>query len=172
MESLPTRKLRPASGELPGRWMPGTPSHEGIAGTLAAIDYLAELGRELSTEALDRPTALDRGFEAIATHENSMARHALKSLTANEELTLYGVTDPVRLDERVPTFAFTHARLTPAHIAEKLAEQGIFVWHGNFYALPVTDAMGLDPHGVVRVGLMHYNTHAEIDRLCEVVASL
>jgi cysteine desulfurase family protein (TIGR01976 family) len=172
LEALPARKLRPASGSLPGRWMPGTPSHEGIAGTLAAIDYLAELGRESGANAMDRPAALDRAFETIASHENSMALHALNSLGAMGDVTVHGVTDPARLEERVPTFSFTHRRLTPAHIAEKLAEQGIFVWHGNFYALPVTDAMGLDPHGVVRVGLLHYNTHDEIDRLCEGIDSL
>jgi len=137
LEALPARKLRPASGALPGRWMPGTPSHE-----------------------------------AIATHENSMALHALSAFDALGDVTVHGVTDPQRLEERVPTFSFTQRRLSPAHIAEKLAQQGIFVWHGNFYALPVTDAMGLDPHGVVRVGLLHYNTHDEIDRLCEVVGSL
>lgn len=172
LEALPVRKLRPSCDDLPSRWMPGTPSHEGIAGTMAAIDYLAQLGREHSPGKLDRRTALDRAFEVIAMHENSMALHALKSLAAVEGVRLHGVTDPARLDERVPTFAFTHRRLSPARIAERLAEQGIFVWHGNFYALPVTEAMGLDPDGVVRVGLLHYNTHAEIDRLCDTLASL
>jgi selenocysteine lyase/cysteine desulfurase len=65
----------------------------------------------------------------------------------------------------VPTVSFTHRRLTPKEIAERLANQGIFVWHGNYYALPLTEALGLEPDGMVRIGLLHYNTADEVDRL-------
>ena len=81
------------------------------------------------------------------------------------DVRVWGITDLERLAERVPTVAITHSRHTPREIAQHLADRGIFVWHGNFYALPLTEALGLEPEGMVRIGLLHYNTREEIDRL-------
>ena len=72
----------------------------------------------------------------------------------------------------MPTICFSHARLAPAEIAKRLAAQGIFVWHGNYYALPLTEALGLEPQGAVRVGLLHYNTADEVDRFLAAMAGL
>ncbi len=164
LESIPVYKLRPAAEELPGRWMTGTQNHEGIAGTLAAIDYLAGLGR-MDTSPRDRRTALITAFEAIEQHERSLTRHLLETLAGLDGIRVWGITDPGRLSERVPTCSFTHASRSPLEVAQHLARHGIFVWHGNYYAVPVTEALGLEPDGMVRVGLLHYNTVAEIDRL-------
>ena len=85
---------------------------------------------------------------------------------------VWGIADLGRLDERVPTVSLTHARCTPREVAEHLAQQGIFLWHGHHYALALTEALGLEPHGTVRVGLLHYNTAEEVDRLLMALAEL
>ena len=80
--------------------------------------------------------------------------------------------EPQRFSDRVPTVSFTHDRFTATQIAAALGEKGIFTWHGNYYALPLTEALGLEPEGMVRVGLVHYNTEAEVDRLLDELARL
>ncbi len=172
MAALPVDKVRPASDELPDRWMNGTQNHEGIAGVLAAIDYLADLGRRVAPEVSDDRGALRIAFDSIGEYERDLSRRLLAGLAEFPDITVWGITDLERLDERVPTVAFTHARHTPLHIAEHLAERGIFVWSGNFYALGLTEALGLEPEGLVRIGLLHYNTAEEVDRLLEALGEL
>ncbi len=164
LERIAVYKLRPATDELPGRWMTGTQNHEGLAGTLAAIEYLADLGRDHAPGG-DRRAALIAAFEAIEQHERRLTRRLLEALGGLEGLRVWGITDPGRLSERVPTCSFTHSSRSPLEVARHLARHGIFVWHGNYYALPVTEALDLEPDGMVRVGLLHYNTAEEIDRL-------
>lgn len=172
LEGLPAYKLRPAPDELPGRWMTGTQNHEGIAGTLAAIEYLAELGRAVAPEVSNRRAALEAAFAAIGKYERGLAAHLLRGLENMPEVKVWGIRDPHRMEDRVPTVSFTHARYASLAVAEHLAERGIFVWHGNYYALPVTEALGLEPDGMTRVGLLHYNTAEEVDRLLEALAGL
>ncbi len=165
LTSLPAYKVRPAPDGLPGRWMTGTQNHEGIAGTLAAVEYLADLGRRLEPGASDRREALQAAYGAIAEYERRIFAELLAGLAELPDLNIWGITDPARLDQRVPTVAITHRRLKSRELAEYLATRGIFVWHGNFYALPVTEALGLEPDGLVRIGLLHYNTAEEVERL-------
>ena len=172
MVELPAYKLRPATNELPGRWMTGTQNHEGIAGTMAAIDYLAEIGRAHDPAASDRPSALAAAYSAIVGYERTLVRHMLESLAEVKDLRVWGITDLDRLAERVPTVAITHSRRAPQEIAQHLADRGIFVWHGNYYALPLTESLGLEPEGMVRIGQLHYNTRDEIDRLIQVLQEL
>jgi cysteine desulfurase family protein (TIGR01976 family) len=172
MTELPVYKLRPASDQLPERWMTGTQNHEGIAGTMAAIDYLADLGRSGTPDATDRRSALVAVYSIIEAYERGLATRMLEALGSLEEVRIWGITDPGRFDERVPTVAITHARRTPEEIASYLGEQGIFVWHGNYYALPLTEALGVEPEGMVRIGLLHYNTANEIDRLIDALSGL
>jgi len=167
LEQLPVYKLRASPDGLPHRWHTGTENFEGIAGTMAAIDYLAGLGGPG-----DRRAALLRAFDAIREHERGLAGRLLRGLSELGSVKVWGIRDPARLDERVPTVSFTHARLQPRAVAEALAAQGIFVWHGNFYALPVTESLDLEPDGMVRVGLVHYNTAEEVDRLLEALRGL
>jgi cysteine desulfurase family protein (TIGR01976 family) len=252
LESLPVYKLRPSSDALPHRWETGTQCHEGIAGTLEAIEYLADLGRDhegadrgghrsgpgsargpsetltgpvgirpmdpradevrpgdgrlddagreiagkreggqddakrsdersrggKSSGALsdggrpgsERRAALRTAFAVIGAHERALAARALEMLSIVEGLRLYGITDLGRLGQRAPTFSFTRAGTSPVRMAEHLARQGIFVWSGNFYALPLTEALGVEPGGLLRAGLLHYNTAEEIEILRRALA--
>ena len=172
LAELPVYKLRPVSEELPQRWMTGTQNHEGIAGTLAAIDYLAEIGRRHGAPAAGRREALLAGYDAIRTYELALAGRLLERLDAIPALHVFGITDPARGRERVPTVSLTHARRSPVEVARHLARRGLFVWHGNYYALPLTRALGVEPQGMVRVGLLHYNTVEEIERLARALEEL
>ena len=168
LENFTPYKLRPAPDELPGRWMTGTQNHEGIMGTKAAVDYLASL----SPGATHRREALCQTMAAIDLYESELMAHLLASLRKIPSYTLYGITDPAKQAERVPTLSLTHASINPLELASHLAEAGIFVWHGNFYAQPVTEALNIEPDGAVRIGLLHYNTLEEVNRLIGVLQKL
>ncbi|MEO2019847.1 MAG: cysteine desulfurase-like protein [Fuerstiella sp.] len=173
LEELTAYKLRPASNALPDKWMTGTQNHECIAGTLAAIDYLATLGRTVADdESLPRRAALKQAYQAITEYEQQLIWHLIDGLRSLESFRLWGIADPHRATERLPTISITHARRTPAEIAEELGRQGLFVWHGNYYALPLTERLGLEPDGMIRVGIVHYNTLAEVDRLLAALRNL
>ena len=144
--------------------MTGTQNHEGIAGVTAAIDYLADLGRTIEPVAARRD-ALRRAFAVIGEYERELCSRLLAGLSELPDIQVHGITDPAQLNDRVPTVSFTHRNRTPLEMADRLAERGIFVWPGNHYALPFTESLGLEPHGTLRVGLLHYNTAAEVDRL-------
>jgi cysteine desulfurase family protein (TIGR01976 family) len=165
LERLPATRLRTVADRPPERWMPGTQNHEGLVGAAEAVEYLTDLGRSAVAAAMDPRTALLSAFGAIAEHERALAQRLLGGLAAIPAVRVYGITEPRRAPERVPTVAFAHARHRPAEVAQRLAARGIFVWHGNFYALPLTEALGVEPDGLVRVGLLHYNTADEVDRL-------
>ena len=173
MEELPVAKLRVASEELPFRWMTGTQSHEGMAGTKAAIEHIAWIGREVSgNPELSRRDALISAFGAIEEYEQELCLRMLEGLGAIEKLKIWGISEPNRISERAPTVSFTHPSMSAKEIAERLAEKGIFVWAGNFYALELTEALGLEPEGVVRAGVLHYNSMEEVDFFIESVASV
>jgi cysteine desulfurase family protein (TIGR01976 family) len=167
LESIQPYKLRPAPDDLPGRWMTGTQNHEGIAGTMAAIDYLARVGDDGQHAGESRRAALVRSFDEIRSYEHRLLVRLLNGLGQNRCLKVWGITDTSRLDQRLPTVSITHRDRSPREVAEALAAAGIFVWHGNYYALPVTEKLGVEPDGMVRIGLCHYNTAAEVDRLLE-----
>ncbi len=171
LETLDAYKVRPAPDDPPGKWMTGTQNHEGIAGTLAAIDYLADLGRAVRGDAdAPRRDALRHAFEAIGAYERDLACHLMRGLLDLPDVTAWGIMEPDRIHERVPTFSFTRRHQSSPAVAETLGSRGIFVWHGNYYALGLTESLGLEPDGMVRVGLVHYNTRAEVDRLLEALA--
>ncbi len=172
LESLEVDKVRPAPDTLPGRMMTGTQSHEAIFATAETVEYLADLGREVSPGCGNRRAALLAAYQAINSYEMSLLRRLLDGLAELPEIRVYGITDPSRFHQRVSTISFTHARRTPGQIARYLGDLGIFVWHGNYYALPLTERLGLEPQGMVRVGLVHYNTPAEVERLLEALRSL
>jgi cysteine desulfurase family protein (TIGR01976 family) len=172
LETLPVAKLRPAPNDLPGKWMTGTQNHEGIAGAMAAVEYLADIGRQASPGATDRRACLNAAYEAIGSYERDLTAKLLASLKEVPGVKVWGITDPSRLGERVGTVSITHERYTSRELASKLAERGIFTWAGNYYALPVTTALGLEPEGMLRVGLLHYNTSEEVDRLLEALSGL
>lgn len=154
-------KVRPANEELPFRWETGTQNHECLAGVAAAVDYLASIGSE---ETSGRRPALKAAFDAIQVHEAALSAQLLEGLQRISGLTLYGISAANRLPERTPTFGVRLAGKTPAQVAQFLGERGICTWHGNFYALSLTERLGLEDHGgLLRIGLVHYNTSEEVD---------
>jgi cysteine desulfurase family protein (TIGR01976 family) len=166
LEELGAYKLRPAPDSLPGKWMTGTQNHEGIAGVTAAIDYLADLGRAWTQDlGLERRDALREAFVRIRAYERRLTDRLLDGLSTLEEIRVWGVTDAALHRQRFPTVAITHSGERASRIAARLGEHGIFVWHGNYYALQLTEALGLEPEGMLRIGLVHYNTEQEVDRL-------
>ncbi len=171
LEELTAYKLRPATNDLPGKWMTGTQSHEGIVGARAAVDYVASLGQTPGEPPLARRPALLAAWERIGDYERALMRRLLEGLKEIPDVCIWGPDDPARLHERAPTVSITHRRVASQALAERLAERGLFVWHGNFYALSVTESLGLEPAGLVRIGLAHYNTAAEVDRLLQELAA-
>jgi cysteine desulfurase family protein (TIGR01976 family) len=170
---LPAYKLRPAPDDLPGRWMTGTPSFEAIAGTLEAVNYLADLGRHTAAGGFaDRRTALAAAFTAIRQHETELADRLLAGLRGQGAWRIWGVAAKERMYQRVPTFGLTHEKHDPETLARALAERGVFTWSGNFYAAELMDALKLDPQGMLRIGLLHYNTQEEVDRLLDILNDL
>jgi cysteine desulfurase family protein (TIGR01976 family) len=130
-------KVRPAPG-----YETGTAQHELLAGFVAAVEYLESIGGE-----------------AIMAHERELGARFLAGLPVG--VTLYGRQT---MDGRVPTFAVTLDGLTPTEVAARLGEHGIFVWDGDYYAVEVMRRLGLRD-GAVRIGIVHYNTADEVDRL-------
>jgi cysteine desulfurase family protein (TIGR01976 family) len=173
LQNLDAYKVRPAANTLPDKWMTGTQSHESIAGALAAVEYLADLGRSLAgNDSLDRRAALREAYREIGLYERSLVARLLDGLTHLPAVKVWGITDPARFDERVATVSFTHERFSAPRMAEQLAQAGFFTWHGNYYALELTEALGLEPEGMLRVGLLHYNTLTEVERFLEALHAL
>ncbi len=175
LDQLPAYKVRPAPDDPPGKFQTGTQNHEGIAGTTAAVEYLAELGRTFGREHqtafpdfTGRRRDVHAGLAAIRAHERDLVARLIDGLIQIPGLRVYGITDPDAFDQRVPTVSFTIQGISPREIATRLGQEGIFVWDGNYYALAVTQRLGVEESGgMVRVGLAHYNTAEEIDRLIE-----
>jgi cysteine desulfurase family protein (TIGR01976 family) len=172
LEEVTPYKVRPSADSLPDRWMTGTQNHEGIAGVLAAIDYLADLGRRVSPVAGTRREALMAAFGHIGSYERHVSTLLIGGLARLPSVRVWGITDAARFAQRVPTVSITHAKLSPLELAGFLASRGVFAWHGNFYALPLSEALGLEPAGMVRLGLLHYNTSEEVARLLSVLKEL
>ena len=168
LEEFSPYKVRPAPDSGPERWMTGTQPLELIWGAAAAVDYLAGLGREFEPAAATRGDALAAAWRAIVPYERSLSQTLLQGLSELPQYRVWGVCD--RLEERAPTIAVTHRKLTSRELARRLGERGVFVWDGNFYALNTTTALGLEPEGVLRLGMLHYNTHEEIKYVLELLA--
>ncbi len=145
-------KVRPAADEPVGhRFELGTCQHELLAGLVAAIDYVDELG-----------------WDAITAHERALGQRFLDGLPAAS--TLHGLPT---MEGRVPTFCFSVEGHTAEEVATHLATRDVAVWWGNYYALETIRHLGLDEHdGAVRAGIVHYNTADEVDRLLDGVGEL
>ncbi len=145
LERFRPYKVRPAGNEPVGsRFETGTLAHELLAGFVAAVDYIGDVG-----------------WDPIRSHERALGERLLEGLP--DGWRLHGLPT---MEGRVPTFAVTHATRTPDAVASRLAERKIAVWAGNYYAVEVMNRLGL-PDGAVRIGIAHYNTAGEVDRLLE-----
>ena len=169
LSSLRPYKVRPAEDALPFAFETGTQNHEGFAGWVAAVEYLVGLG-----VGEGRRAAVADAFErAIVPYEAALSERFLDGIRGIGSVRLYGIADLNRLAERTPTFAIRVGEQHPAETAKTLAERGIFVWDGNYYALEIMERLGLqDSGGAVRIGFCHYNTPAEVDRVLEELATL
>ena len=167
-------KLRPAPDEAPDRWETGTQNHEGLAGLIAAVDYLADVGRTYGDPAGSaRRDAVVAGFDAIGAHERELAARFLRGASGIPDLRLWGIADEDRLDERTPTFAVRLGDQDPVKTATELAQRGIYVWDGHYYAITVMERLGLlDSGGAVRIGFCHYHSADDVDRVLEALADL
>ena len=129
-------------------------NHEGLAGTTAAGNYLADLRAEFGAPFADQYPEfegcrlhLKTAMAAIRAYERPLAERLVRGLASIPGVTLYGITDPASFDQRVPTVAFTLEGYTPRQVAEWLGQAGIFVWDGNYYALAVTEQLGVEESG-------------------------
>ena len=172
LAELPVAKLRVSNEEVPFRWMTGTQGHESMAGTLAAIEHLAWLGRMLSSSDLSRRQALKVAFSEIEEYEMDLCWRMIEGLDRIDGVKIWGITDPSMKEHRAPTVSFTHHSRTAQEIGAALAERGIFAWAGNFYALELSEALGLEPEGALRGGILHYNTMEEVDRFLDVLSRI
>ena len=168
-------RVRPAQGyPSPERWETGTQNHEGLAGFVAAVDYLAEAGRTYGTPAdPGRGAAVRAAFDVFGAHERELSRRFIDGLDRIGGARLFGIRDTGRLEERTPTFAVRLGAHHPRVTAEALGDRGIFVWDGHYYAIELFERLGiLESGGAVRIGFCHYHTPGEVDRVLEALADL
>ena len=179
LDRFPAYKVRPASNLAPDRWETGTQNHEGLAGLVGVVDYLAMVGREQSalynhafrdasgnSLYTGRQRDLKVAMQIIMDYERGLSAYLLAGLREIRGIQVYGITDPRQLAQRVPTVICSIAGHTPRQLAELLAANAIFAWDGNYYALGIMERLGLEERGgALRLGMAHYNTTAEIDRL-------
>jgi len=165
LDRLRPYKVRPLTDASPNRWEWGTLNHECIAGITACVDYIASVGYHVQPEAKSRRAAIVAAHAAIHEHERAITRRMLSGLQEIPGLKIYGITDPARLDERCATLAVRIDGHTPLQLATKLGDRGIFTWDGNYYAINVSEALGVEKSGgFLRIGFVHYNTMDEADR--------
>ena len=170
LTSLRPYKLRPASDEIPYRWETGTQNHEGFAGFVAAMDYLAGLTQAAGSRR-ERIAAAFR--DAIVPWEAELSRRFLDGVVSLTHVRLFGIAHAARVDERTPTFAVRVEEQHPLETAKGLAERGIYVWDGHYYAIELMERLGLlETGGAVRIGFCHYNTPEEVDRVLDELESL
>jgi cysteine desulfurase family protein (TIGR01976 family) len=166
LEGFRPYKVRPCTDQIPDRWETGTQVHELIAGIGAAVEYIAGVGRHSDPAAKARREALAAAYRTTVAHERRLMSRLIEGLQLIPGARIYGISNPRRFDERCSTLAIRIGKHHPTVIAAFLAEQGIFTWDGNYYALNLTERLGLESSGgLLRIGMVHYNTIEEIDRL-------
>jgi len=183
LERLRPYKVRPNTNAIPNCWEWGTLNHECIAGIAACVEYIADLGRRAAgtggdgrlggppsearpLPASERRAAIEAAYQAIHEHERALLEKMIAGMRKVPGLKIYGITNPARFQERCGTLAVRIADHTPLELAAKLGERGFFTWDGNYYALNLTEHLDVEKSGgFLRIGLVHYNTHDEVDRL-------
>jgi cysteine desulfurase family protein (TIGR01976 family) len=160
LDNLTAYKVRPAPSKPAGKWETGTQSFESLAGSTAAVEYLASIGGSEGT----RRQRIARAMAATKEYEQELSERFLRGAAEVAGLQVFGITDIETLENRTPTFAVRLDGYTTEAVAARLGEQGIFVWHGHYYAVAVMERLGLlDQGGLVRIGFVHYNTFDEVD---------
>lgn len=174
LDQLMAYKVRPAGNKPPDKFETGTQSFESIAGVLGALEYLEWIGtmfgkgfeQDYKQRFSGRKLALKQAMAVITEYEQDLNEKVVEGLQSVPGLHIWGITDVQRLNRRVPTFSFTLQDWKPRAVAERLAHEEIYVWDGNFYAYEAERYLQLEQSGgLVRVGLVHYNTSDEIQKL-------
>src|SRR5271165_3201367 len=166
LQRLRPYKLRVCSEKLPDRWETGTQNHECMAGVTAAIDYIAEVGRHHGSGVTTRREAIVAAYEVFQQYERELAELLIRGLLDIPGVAFYGITDPAKFAQRTPTVAIRLEGYTPRDLAMRLGERGIFTWDGNYYAINLAERLGVQQSGgMLRIGLAHYNTAEEVERL-------
>ena len=166
LAQLQPYKVRPSSDAIPDRWETGTQAHELIAGIGAAVEYIAGLGRHCDRAARTRREALAAAYRTTVAYERHLIARLIEGLQAIPSVKIYGITDSGRFEERCSTLSLRIGDHPPQSIAEFLSRRGIFTWDGNYYALNLTERLHVEQKGgMLRIGLVHYNTLEEVDRL-------
>ena len=173
LQRLQPYKVRANTNSVPNRWEWGTLNHECIAGIAGCVDYMADLGRHANPTVSSRRTAILAAYAAIQKHEHELLANLIRGLLEIPGGKLYGIQDPNRFDERCPTVAVRIKGFTPLQLATQLGERGIFTWDGNYYALNLTERLDVEKDGgFLRIGLAHYNTAEEVERLLAVLKQI
>lgn len=176
LDELPAYQVRPAKPVPPGKWETGVQSFESINGINATIDYLVSIGENYGEGDFPgfsgRRLVLKQAMAALHLYEADMAAYLIDKLQSVSGIRVYGITDPARMLERVPTVSFTMEGHLPDEIGKYLADNDIYLWTGDYYAVEIMKRLGLGVHGMVRVGLAHYNTYEEIDRLIDMLEAI
>ena len=180
LKSLSPYKVRPATSELPGCFETGTQSHEGMAGTTAAVNYFAWIGREYAETYQienkyknERTKFVHAALDYLFEYEKLLTIDLIEGLQNIKNVQVQGITEKNALDRRLPTVSFSVIGLNPSLVAEELAKENIFVWSGHSYALEVVKSLNLlDKGGVLRTGPVHYNTINEVHEFLEILDKL
>src|SRR6266851_4764716 len=166
LERLKPYKVRTNTNAVPNCWEWGALNHECIAGIAACVEYLADIGRRARPEVATRRAAVEAAYEVIHQHERGLMERMIAGLVKIPGLRIYGITDRTRSDERCATLAVRIEGHTPLELATKLGDRGFFTWDGNYYALNLTEHLDVEKSGgFLRIGLVHYNTEEEVERL-------
>ncbi|MBZ5666529.1 MAG: cysteine desulfurase-like protein [Acidobacteriia bacterium] len=166
LKRLRPYKVRPNTDNIPNCWEWGTLNHECVAGIKACVDYWEELGRRARPVVTTRRSAILAAHAAIHEYERRMMEKMITGLLAIRGLKLYGISDPRRFENRCATIVVRIEGHTPLELATKLGERGFFTWDGNYYALNITEQLDVERlGGFLRIGLVHYNTMEEVERL-------
>src|SRR2546421_23930 len=164
-------KVRPATDAIPDCWETGTQVQELIAGIGAAVDYLAGVGKHCDANVKTRREALAAAYRETVPYERNLLTRMLNGLQTIRGVKVYGITDPKRFGERCSTISLRMGEHHPTEIAKFLGDRGIFTWDGNFYAMNLSERLGVESKGgVLRIGLVQYNTADEVDRLLNALA--
>lgn len=164
LDALRAYKVRPSPADPPHKFETGTQNFEGISGVLGALEYIEWVGSAFGEPGSN--STLHRGMETIRRNEFELSQALIEEIQSVPGTRIYGITDLDEVDQRVPTVSFTMQGYSPRQVAERLGQVGINVWDGNYYALAVTERLGLeDSGGMIRVGATHYNTMEEVERL-------
>ena len=180
LRELEPYKVRPAPDAIPACFETGTQSHEGMAGTTAAVDYFAEIGASMAGDFHDRYAHFEgrrrlvhAAMDCLLEYETDLAMRLIAGLQQFPCVRVRGITDPAAMGRRVPTVIFTVEGTSPVSIAEALGARNIFVWHGHNYAVEAARHMGIyDAGGAVRIGPVHYNSADEVDTVLDVLAEV